>query len=114
MITAMDLSDVDELSVLLESDSKVVVSWRRGDIWTVQHDTDDSDRLWDAEDVLGFLLSRNAPIDLVRSALAAAYPDLDLDAWFEWVQMPDQDERRAEEQARRKRLIDEFKAGRQG
>ena len=60
----------------------------------------------DDDDVLLWLLRRQAPLDLVRVALGVAYPDFDLDAFLNHVTMPDRQERRAEDRRRR----DEAKA----
>lgn len=87
-----------------------VVSWRRGSRWsTLSHDADDDERICDAEDALGVALGLHAPIHLVRSALAAAYPDFDLAGWFEHVQMPDRADRRADDAEHRAHLKAHFK-----
>ncbi|GAA1559511.1 hypothetical protein GCM10009789_11100 [Kribbella sancticallisti] len=59
--------------------------------------------------MLWWLLGQGARLELVRPALAAAYPDFDVDAEVDHVTMPDRAEWPAKDEQRRRDACAEFK-----
>ena len=109
---AMDLSRIEELAVIPEAPDRVRVSWRQGRTWESYDFVANDSGYADDEDILWWLLRSQAPVELVRSAMAVPFPDFDLDAAIDQATMPDREERRAEDQANRARLKEEFRAHR--
>lgn len=107
----MDLANIDEVAVSPERKNRVLISWRQGGLSTFAYVDEDSGYV-DPEDVLWWLLEHGARIELVRLALAAAYPDFDVDAEVDHATMPDRAERRAEDEQRRREIRAEFERAR--
>ena len=104
----MDLANVDEVTVSPDREDRVLISWRQdGGLSTFAYVDQDSGYV-DPEDVLWWLLRNGARIELVRPALAAAYPDFDVDAEVDHVTMPNRAEARAKDQQRRREARAEF------
>ena len=108
----MDLTKVDEVAVWPQSEDRVLISWRQASGWSSFAYVDQDSGYVDPEDVLWWLLSQGAQLELVRPALAAAYPDFDVDAEVDHVTMPDRAEKRAKDEQRRRDARAEFKRGR--
>ena len=108
----MDLSKVEELAVSPQGADRVLISWRHANGWSSFAHVDQDSSYVDPEDVLWWLLSQGAHLELVRPALAAAYPDFDVDAEVDHVTMPDRAVKRAEDEQRRRNARAELKRAR--
>lgn len=86
------------------------MSWLCDDGWVSFEYVDHDSGYADDEDILWWLLTQGASLELVRPALAAAYPGFDVDAAVDWRTMPDRVQRHAEDAARRETLKREFRA----
>lgn len=108
----MDLTEVDEVAVSPQSQDRVLISWRQAWVWSSFAYVDADSGHADPEDVLWWLLSQGAHLELVRHALAAAYPAFGVDAEVDHVTMPDRFEKRAKDEQRRRDARAEFKRAR--
>ncbi|MEV6266518.1 hypothetical protein AB0L64_05090 [Kribbella sp. NPDC051936] len=108
----MDLTNVDEVGVSPQNEHRVLISWRRADGWSSFACVDRGSGYVAPEDVLWWLLRQGAQLELVRPALAAAYPDFDVDAEVDHVTMPDRAEKRAKDEQRRRDARADFKRAR--
>jgi hypothetical protein len=104
----VDLANIDEVAVSPERENRVLIRWRQGDGLSTFAYVDEDSGYVDPEDVFWWLLRHGARIELVRPALAAAYPDFDVDAEVDQVTMPDRAERRAQDEQRRREIRAEF------
>jgi hypothetical protein len=112
MLAAMDLSRIEELVVMPEAPDRVRLRWRHGETWESFVYVDEDTGYADDEDILLWLLRYQAPLELVRTALAVSYPEFDVDRALDFVTMPDGAERRAEDRARRAWMKEQFRANR--
>jgi hypothetical protein len=108
----VDLTKVEEVAVSPQGEDRVLISWRHANGWSSFAYVDQDSGYVDAEDVLWWLLSQGAHVELVRLALATAYPDFDVDAEVDHVAMPDRAVKRAKDEQRRRDARTEFKRAR--
>jgi hypothetical protein len=104
----VDLTKVEEVAVSPQSEDRVLISWRQASVWSSFAYVDQDSGYVDPEDVLWWLLNQGAQLEAVRHALAAAYPDFDVDAEVDHVTMPDRSEKRAKDEERRRDARAEF------
>ncbi|TCN40117.1 hypothetical protein EV644_10644 [Kribbella orskensis] len=104
----MDLRKVDEVAVSPQSEDRVLIWWRQAGGWSSFAYVDEDSGWVDPGDVLWWLLSQGARLELVRPALSAAYPAFDVDAEVDRVTMPDRAEKRAKDEQRRRDARAEF------
>lgn len=98
---SVDLSGAAAIQISQAADDRARISWRAGARWHEFELLDADSGYVDPEDVLWWMLRHEAPVDLVRDALGAAFPEFDLDAELNHTTMPDPAEQRAEDNERR-------------
>lgn len=104
----VNLSDAERVAVRQPAPDRILIEWRVGNQSFTRDFRADAGEFLDPEDAVWLLLKHETPESLMRSAVAACWPDFDIDAEIDNATMPDRAEWRRQDAERRRRLRDDF------